>query len=78
MAEYQNYERAIIVSGDGDFACLAEYLRERDKLKYMIVPNRYRYSFLLNHASKGNLLDMNNLMDKLAYKNEKAPPKDET
>lgn len=26
MIEYPNYERAIIVTGDGDFGCLVRYL----------------------------------------------------
>ena len=28
MIEYPNYDKAIIVSGDGDFHCLIEYLKE--------------------------------------------------
>lgn len=43
---YNKYEKAIIVSGDGDFHCLAEYLAENDKLLRIITPNK-RYSKLL-------------------------------
>ena len=43
---YDDYEKAIIVSGDGDFYCLAEYLQENDKLLRIITPNRH-YSKLL-------------------------------
>ena len=32
MIEYSNYDKAIIVSGDGDFHCLIKYLSEEDKL----------------------------------------------
>jgi len=32
MIEYNNYDKAIIVSGDGDFHCLVEYLEEKEKL----------------------------------------------
>lgn len=46
MIEYQNYEKAIIVSGDGDFRCLVEHLKEKGKLLRVIVPNR-KYSSLL-------------------------------
>lgn len=46
MIEYQNYDKAIIVSGDGDFRCLVEYLEEKEKLLRVIVPNR-KYSSLL-------------------------------
>jgi uncharacterized LabA/DUF88 family protein len=34
------YDKAIIVSGDGDFHCLIEYLLEKDKLAYVLVPNK--------------------------------------
>ena len=46
MIEYKNYDKAIIVSGDGDFHCLIEYLTDNDKLFKVIVPNK-KYSSLL-------------------------------
>jgi len=46
MIEYKNYDKAIIVSGDGDFYCLADYLLKKDKLGKIIVPNK-KYSSLL-------------------------------
>lgn len=47
MIEYPNYDNALIVSGDGDFACLISYLIEQNKLYKMIIPNRFKYSSLL-------------------------------
>lgn len=47
VIEYPNYEKALIVSGDGDFYCLAEYLKNNDKLEGMMVPDKKRYSALL-------------------------------
>ncbi len=47
MKEFPNYSKAIIVSGDGDYHCLVEYLDEQNKLLTILVPNRYRYSSLL-------------------------------
>lgn len=44
--EYDNYEKAIIVSGDGDFACLVQFLADRKKLLHIITPNE-KYSQLL-------------------------------
>lgn len=46
MKELPNYEKAIIVSGDGDFFGLAEYLDEQGKLAHIIAPN-WQYSSLL-------------------------------
>ena len=50
MIEYQNYDKAIIVSGDGDFHCLVEYLANQNKLEKVIVPNE-KYSSLLRKFS---------------------------
>lgn len=46
MIEIKNYDKAIIVSGGGDFHCLVEYLDEKDKLLKVLVPNK-SYSSLL-------------------------------
>ncbi|OGD84802.1 hypothetical protein A3B51_01815 [Candidatus Curtissbacteria bacterium RIFCSPLOWO2_01_FULL_41_18] len=46
MIEFPNYDKAIIVSGDGDFYCLADYLVKKNKLRKIIVPNS-KYSSLL-------------------------------
>lgn len=48
MIEYPNYDKAIIVSGDGDFHCLVEHLEENDKLKKILIPNKFQYSSLLS------------------------------
>jgi len=37
--EYQNYDKAVIASGDGDFYCLHEYLERNRKLLRIIIPN---------------------------------------
>ena len=50
MIEYPNYDKAIIVSGDGDFHCLVEHLHLKDKLLKIIVPNK-KYSSLLKKFS---------------------------
>lgn len=47
MIEYPNYDKAIIVSGDGDFHCLIEYLDNQEKLLHVMIPNPNKYSALL-------------------------------
>ncbi len=47
MIEFPNYDKAVIVTGDGDFHCLVEYLASRNKLEKLIIPNKYKYSALL-------------------------------
>jgi uncharacterized LabA/DUF88 family protein len=46
MKELPNYDKAVIVSGDGDFFGLVEYLIEQKKLLKLLTPNR-RFSTLL-------------------------------
>ena len=47
MIEYSNYDKAVIVTGDGDFYCLVKYLLEKEKLKNVLIPNRLKFSALL-------------------------------
>ncbi len=47
MIQCPNYDKAIIVSGDGDFHCLIEYLVEENKLLHILIPNPRKYSALL-------------------------------
>lgn len=49
--EYNNYNKAIIVSGDGDFACLIQYLIKHEKLLQIMAPN-HKYSRLLRPYAK--------------------------
>jgi len=51
MIEYPNYDKTIIVSGDGDFYCLIEYLNKKGKLLKVLVPNK-NYSSLLRKFRK--------------------------
>lgn len=45
--EYSKYDKAIIVSGDGDFYCLHDYLNKNRKLLKIIIPNMRSESSLL-------------------------------
>lgn len=47
MKEMSNYDKAIIVSGDGDFYCLVEYLEEKKRLLKLLTPTSH-YSSLYN------------------------------
>ena len=67
MIEYDKYDKAIIVTGDGDFACLIKHLIDRDKLERLMVPNSKGYSVLLAKL-KAPMVFMNTLKDKLGYK----------
>lgn len=51
MKDFDKYKKAIIVSGDWDFACLVDYLHDKKKLDKVIVPNKRRYSEFLKDAA---------------------------
>jgi uncharacterized LabA/DUF88 family protein len=47
MKELKNYDKAVIVSGDGDFYSLVEYLDEEERLLKLLTPSGH-YSSLFN------------------------------
>ena len=50
--EFDNYDKAVIISGDGDFYCLHKFLVNKNKLLKIIIPNRHNESSLLNEFQK--------------------------
>ena len=65
-----NYDKAIIVSGDGDFFCLEEYLEQNGKLGKIIVPNKWNYSSLIEKYAS-YFITMSDLRKKLSYIHKK-------
>jgi uncharacterized LabA/DUF88 family protein len=47
MIHINDFNKALIITGDGDFHCLIEYLLQKDKLLAFMVPNHKHYSGLL-------------------------------
>lgn len=75
MIELNNYQKAVIVSGDGDFHCLIEYLADNQKLLKLITPHR-RYSSLIKKYTS-YIVTVDTLKSKLELKHrsEKDPKK---
>jgi uncharacterized LabA/DUF88 family protein len=69
MKELANYQQAIIVSGDGDFFSLAEYLQEQGKLAHVMTPN-WQYSSLLKVFDE-KIIRLDQLRRQLAYHDRK-------
>lgn len=67
MIEYENYDKALVVTGDGDFYCLVDYLRKKDKLLRLVVPNKNSFSSLLRKMMP-HIVFMNNLRAMLEHK----------
>ena len=66
MIEYTNYDKALIVTGDGDFYCLVEYLLKKDKFLKLMVPNKDKYSALFRPLIP-HIIFMNNLRKLLGH-----------
>lgn len=66
MIEYENFDKAIIISGDGDFHCLIEYLIKKQKLLNVGIPNKRSYSSLLKKFAQ-YFFFVSKLRSKLEY-----------
>jgi uncharacterized LabA/DUF88 family protein len=64
--QYENYDRAIIITGDGDFACLMEFLEDNDKLLHIFTPSS-KYSKLLKPFSK-YIVEIRRIKKSIEYK----------
>lgn len=68
MIDLNNYDKAIIVTGDGDFQCLIKYLRKIDKLGYVVSPNRKWCSILLKREAREHHVFIEEMRLKLELK----------
>jgi uncharacterized LabA/DUF88 family protein len=65
MKELPHYQKAIIVSGDGDFYGLIEYLAQQKKLLKVLAPN-WQYSSLLK-PFESYIVRLDQLRKQLSY-----------
>jgi len=70
--EINDYDKAVVVSSDGDFCSLVECLVEREKLRAVLSPDEKHCSHLLRKAAYRNIWFMNNLRHKLEYIKQKG------
>lgn len=71
----ESYDQAIIISGDGDFACLVNFLKSKSKIKAVFAPHSDRCSILLKRTGVP-ITFLSELKETL--QKEKAPNEDET
>ncbi len=69
MKELSNYDKAVIVSGDGDFLGLVEYLQEQGKLANILTPN-WQYSSLFKPYEE-SIVRLDQLRRELSYHDRK-------
>jgi uncharacterized LabA/DUF88 family protein len=63
-----NFNKAVIVSSDGDFYSLVKYLYEHNRLRMVMSPYYKNCSTLLKNTAKEKIVFMDNLSKKLEYK----------
>ena len=68
MIEYDNYDEAVIVAGDGDYGCLVRYLEQKKKFRIVISPTKENTSILLKRACNGRITFLNESRNKFEYK----------
>ncbi|MFA6974645.1 MAG: NYN domain-containing protein [Candidatus Paceibacterota bacterium] len=68
ILEKDHYDRAVIISSDGDFYSLVAYLYEHSKLETVLSPDKKECSSLLKQTAKERIRFMDNLRGKLEYK----------
>ena len=67
MIDYDHYQKAVLITSDGDFACLVRHLYDQDKLERVLSPSRAKASYLLRKAAQEKHYTMENLRKKLQY-----------
>lgn len=64
MIDFSSYDQAVIITSDGDFYSLVDYLYGQVKLKIVLSPNKAKCSILLKQKAKEKI----EFLDKLAFK----------
>ena len=72
MIEWNDYDKAIIVSNDGDFYSLVEHLYKNNKLEIVLSTNRNFYSGLLAQSAKEKTQFVDDLGEKIEYLKKKS------
>lgn len=66
MIEYNNYDKALIITGDGDFYCLVDYLIKNNKLLKLMIPNRQKFSSLFRKMMQ-HIAFIDDIRDKVEH-----------
>ncbi|MEK7173998.1 MAG: NYN domain-containing protein [Patescibacteria group bacterium] len=74
----QKYDKAIIVSSDGDYASLVKFLKERGKLRIILSPHTKDVCSILLKRTSVPIAYLNDQRSILEAQKEKAPDADGT
>lgn len=68
MTEWNNYDKAVIVTNDGDFYSIVEHLLKQNKLLAVVSTNKKKSSVLLWRSAKNKMDFIDPLREKLEYR----------
>jgi len=74
MIDINEYDRAVLVSSDGDFTCLVNYWYTIEKLECVLAPCNKGCSHLLKKAARERLHFVEDLKNRLEYIKKKETP----
>ena len=77
----EDFNKSVIVTSDGDYACLVSFLKEKEKFRVLLSPrNVDKCSILLKKLNVPivYLNDMRSILEVKEVKKEKAPDADKT
>ncbi|KPJ54845.1 hypothetical protein AMJ47_03300 [Parcubacteria bacterium DG_72] len=73
-----NFEKAVIITSDGDYASLVNFLIEKNKLSVILSPSIPKKCSILLKRTGAKISYINDQKSILKIQNEKAPNADET
>jgi|SRR3989338_3796327 len=72
MIDYRNYDRAVVVTSDGDFYSLVRHLNDNGKLEAVLSPHVKTCSRLLRKSAREKMFYMNTLAGKIGKRKSTA------
>lgn len=66
MFDFHCFDEAVVVSSDGDFYSVVEYLNKTNKLSAVLSPNHKKCSRLLREAAEGQIDYLDSISQKVA------------
>lgn len=63
----KSFDKCILITGDGDFGCLVEFLKEKNSMHIIIAPDRNKCSFLLRNKTN-KILYLNDVYKKFSIR----------
>ena len=76
----KSFDKCILITGDGDFGCLVEFLKDNSALHNLLAPDENKCSFLLRNKNI-EIVFLNEHYHKFSnvvINKEKAPDADES